>query len=74
MDIKKWNFKLLLCVFSFLIILNIPIITNAAIQMVPSTTRITNVTIDQSFVTCRGLDSLTSTLRFYKFRSSFINK
>ena len=49
-------------VLSVISIMLLTIKSNAAIQIVPTTSIITNVTVSTSYKTCRDLDSLSSTL------------
>ena len=48
--------------FSTVLIILLTIKSNAAIQMVPTESVLTNVTVSTSYKTCRDLDSLSSTL------------
>ena len=55
--------KLLKVILISIIFMSIIVIKSyAAVQIVPSNTRITNVTVSTSFQTCRDMDSMNSTL------------
>ena len=49
-------------VLSIISVMLLTIKSNAAIQIVPTSNIITNVTVSTSYKTCRDLDSLSSTL------------